>query len=177
MTLIARTTDDPLAAVPAVRDVLRQLDPDQPIYRIRSMNDVVAAWIVDDNTLAASLGVLAAIALSLACVGLYGVVSCGVAQRTHEIGIRIALGAELAHILRLVLGRCLVLSLLGIFGGLALSAFATRALGSLLYEVSPTDPATFIGVTVILLILALVAGYVPARRATKVDPMVALRCE
>jgi putative ABC transport system permease protein len=177
MTLIVRATGDPMAAVPSVRAALRQLDPDQPIYRVRTMEEVVAAWIVDDNMLAASLGALAVIALSLASVGLYGVVSYGVAQRTHEIGIRMALGARQDDVLRLVLKQGLRLTAIGLLVGLVAAGAGTRVLSSLLYEVSATDPVIFITVPLLLGTVALLACYIPARRAMKVDPMVALRCE
>jgi len=141
------------------------------------MIDVVSNYTVRSRVCTGLMGALAAIALLLASVGLYGIMSYGVSQRTREIGIRMALGAARVTVLRFVLKRCLVLCLLGILVGLPLSMLATRTLTSLLYEVSPVDPTTYIGVSMLLLSVSLLAGYLPARRATKVDPMVALRCE
>ena len=123
------------------------------------------------------LGTLAAVALGLASIGLYGVMSYAVEQRTHEIGVRIALGASKSEVLRLVIRRCLILASLGIAIGLALSIPVGLSIESVLFDVSGIDPVAYVGVSVLLLAVAAMAGYFPARRATKVDPMVALRCE
>jgi ABC-type antimicrobial peptide transport system permease subunit len=141
------------------------------------MADIVDRRVSDQRVLAGLLGGLATLALSLACVGLYGVMSFAVTQRTHEIGVRLALGAGSRDVAWLVVRRCLVLSVVGILIGALLSAPASFALASQLYGVGGADPTTFIGVTLLLLVVALCAGYLPARRATKVDPMVALRYE
>jgi putative ABC transport system permease protein len=123
------------------------------------------------------LGIFAGIALALAGVGIYGLISYSVAQRTHEIGVRMALGAERGQVARQVVGGSLKLALLGVAAGLATAAGLTGFLASLLYEVRPLDPATFAAVFGVLLGVALLASYLPARRAAKVDPVVALRCE
>lgn len=177
MVVVARTLGEPMNQAQALQGKIRRLDSDQPIYEVRTMTDIVHRWLRDDRTAVWFLSGLAALALSLASVGLCGVVSYSVAQRTHEIGVRVALGAGNHDVLRLVLGRCLKLAVAGIGVGLLLSVGVGLALESQLYGVSGIDPVTFMAVSVLLLGVAAAAGYVPARRATKVDPIVALRCE
>jgi putative ABC transport system permease protein len=177
MVLVARTLGDPMNQASILQGKIRRMDPDQPIYGVRTMTDIIHRWLRDDRTAVWFLSGLAALAMSLASVGLYGVVSYSVAQRTHEIGVRVALGAGKHDVLRLVLARCLKLAVTGIGIGLLLSVGVGLALQSQLYGVSGIDPVTFAAVAVLLLGVAAAAGYLPARRATNVDPMVALRCE
>ncbi|HEX8501292.1 MAG TPA: ABC transporter permease [Pyrinomonadaceae bacterium] len=177
MTLAVRTGGDPAGLAVAVRSQVRGLDPDQPVTDVRTMGEVITSAIWQPRLHAILFGVFAAVALALASVGIYGVMSYAVTQRTHEIGIRIALGAKPRDILRLVVGHGLALTLVGIALGAA-SAFAlTRVMTSLLFEVSPADPATFAANVALLTAVSLVACYIPARRATRVDPLVALRYE
>lgn len=177
MAIAARTLGDPLAATSAVQSAIWKVDPDQALYGVRSMEDVVAkdtgAW----GVLAGSLSVFAIIALALAGVGLYGVMSYAVGRRTHEIGIRMALGAQRQTVLRLILQRSTLLTLLGVVVGVALACGLGQALKALMYKVSPTDPATFVAVGLVMILVGLLASYLPARRATRVNPVVALRFE
>ena len=175
MTLVARTSGDPAETIGTVRQTVQQLDPDQVPTEAATMQDVMADSIQTRRFSMFVLGAFAALALCLAAVGIYGVMSYVVAQRTPEIGIRIALGARLGNILRLIVGNALWLAGVGIVLG-AVGAFGlTRLMKSLLFGVVPTDLPTFIVVCLSLVIVALVASYLPARRATKVDPLVALR--
>jgi len=175
MTLVVRTTGDPAAMPGTVRQAVRKLDPDQVPTEIATMSDVMANSIQTQRFSMFVLGAFATLALALAAVGIYGVMSYVVAQRTHEMGIRIALGARAGNILSLVLKNALRMTIAGIFLG-AVGAFAlTRLMKSLLFGVMPTDVPTFVVVCLSLLVVALVACYLPARRATKVDPLVALR--
>jgi len=172
---VARTSGDPAEMIGTVRQTVQQLDPDQVPTEAATMQDVMADSIQTRRFSMFVLGAFAALALCLAAVGIYGVMSYVVAQRTHEIGIRIALGARLGNILRLIVGNALWLAGVGIVLG-AVGAFGlTRLMKSLLFGVVPTDLPTFIVVCLSLVVVALVASYLPARRATKVDPLVALR--
>jgi len=160
-----------------VRQAVWAVDKDQPVSNVRTMDQVLAAAISRERFQMLLLGLFAALALVLACVGLYGVISYGVAQRTHEIGVRMALGAQPRDVLRLVIRQGMVLTLAGLLIGTAGALAATRVMTELLYGVMPTDAITFISVGALLVLVALLACYVPARRATKVDPLIALRYE
>jgi ABC-type antimicrobial peptide transport system permease subunit len=177
MNLVVRTAADPHNYVAAVRSRILALDRDQPVTAIHSMEEVLESAASQPRFTTSLLGAFAAIALLLAMVGIYGVIAYSVAERTREMGIRMALGAERADILRLVLRQGLLLALGGIAIGLGASLALTRLLSSLLYRVSVTDPATFLGGALLFTGVALAASYVPARRATRVDPTVALRYE
>jgi putative ABC transport system permease protein len=177
MVLVARTKGDPLSVAGDMRQQVWSLDKDQPVYDVQTMEQVRAFSVSLYSFSAGSLGIFAAIALLLASIGIYGVMSYAVIQRTQEIGIRMALGARSADVLKLVVRNGMTLALIGIVAGLAGAFALTRLLQSLLFGVTPTDALTFGAVTFALLLVALLACYIPARRATKVDPLVALRYE
>ncbi|HKP73259.1 MAG TPA: ABC transporter permease, partial [Pyrinomonadaceae bacterium] len=177
MTLTLRTAIDPASLVGAVREQVKAIDPNQPVTDVRKMTEVVSRSVWQPRLYAILFGVFAAVALILASVGIYGVMSYAVSQRTHEIGIRMALGARASDVLKMVLGQGLLLALIGVVVGLGAAFSLTRLMASLLYEVSANDPATFTVIALLLMFVALLACYIPARRATKVDPMIALRNE
>ncbi len=177
MALVIRTATPTLSLVSAVSGAVRNLDKDLPIYGVRELEQVVSESSAQQRFVALLLTLLAGVALVLAAIGIYGIVAYSVAARQHEIGIRMALGAERRDVLRLVIGQGLKLALIGVGVGIAGALALTRFLASLLYGVKPTDPLTFIAVSLILTAVALLACYIPARRATKVDPIEALRYE
>jgi putative ABC transport system permease protein len=177
MVLVARTKVEPLALAATARQQVWSIDKDQPVFDVRTMEQVRAISVSVYSFSSGSLGIFAIIALLLAAIGIYGVMSYAVLQRTQEIGIRMALGAQAADVLKLVVRNGMVLALIGVVAGLAGAFALTRLLTSLLFGVKPTDVVTFSIVTMGLLLVALLACYVPARRATKVDPLVALRYE
>jgi putative ABC transport system permease protein len=175
--LAIRTVADPETLSATVRDVARSVDPNVPLVRINTMDGLLSRSMAAPRVYATLLGAFASLALVLAAVGLYGLVSYTVAQRTHEMGIRLALGSERGAIIRLVLGRSLTLAVAGTTIGLAAALATTRLLVGLTSGVQPADPLTFAIVTLVLLATALCASYLPARRAARVDPMTALRTE
>ena len=177
MTLVVRANTDPRTLIGAIREQIRALDPSLPVYDMKAMRAVVGESLARERFIALVLIVFAMLALVLAAVGIYGVMAYSVAQRTQEIGIRMALGAQMTDVLRLVLKDGMKLALIGVVIGLAGAFGLTRLMKTLLFGVTPTDATTFITVSCLLVIVALVACYLPARRATKVDPLVALRYE
>ena len=175
--VVARTTGDPLSVAGAVRGEIRQMDASVPVGNVRSMNEVVATALATPRLTGFLLGAFAAIALALAAVGIYGVLAYLVSQRTREIGIRLAIGADRSQVLGMVLRHGLWLAAVGVVLGL-IGAFAlTRLMQSLLYEVRPNDPITFVAVAAALLLIALMASFLPAWRATRVSPTIALRAQ
>ena len=177
MSLVIRTRGDPTNVTAAMRSELRSLDKGIPVFNVRTMNDVLATSVAPRRTPMLLLSAFAGVALLLAMIGIYGVTAYYVTQRTQEIGIRMALGAQISDVLKLVLRSGMVLALIGIGAGLVGAFALTRMLTTLLFGINPTDGVTFVTVSVCLLITALIACYLPARRATKVDPLVALRYE
>jgi putative ABC transport system permease protein len=177
MTLFVRTAGNPRLWEGAVRTQVANVDKDQPAHDFATLQEVEAASHTSRRVNLLLLSAFAGLGLILASVGIYGVVSYSVSHRTHEIGVRMALGAGRAGILKLVIGQGLYLALIGIAIGLAASLAMTRVLQNMLFGIKPTDPATFFAVGLLLSGVALLACYIPARRATKVDPIVALRYE
>ncbi|HWP42364.1 MAG TPA: ABC transporter permease, partial [Blastocatellia bacterium] len=177
MTFVVRTAGDPLAMAGSLVREIRAIDPEQAVASIQTMEDVVSASIARPRFNMLLLGLFASVAMVLAAVGIYGVMAYSVSQRTHEIGIRMAMGAQRADVLRLIVGQGMALTLAGIGIGLAGAFFLTELMSSLLFGVEATDPLTFTIISLLLACVAFAACYIPARRATKLDPMVALRYE
>jgi len=176
-TVVIRTKVEPLSLSEQVRHALWKVDADQPMWKIRTVEFLVNRSVADRKFLLALMGLFASLAMILTMIGLYGVISYLVRQRTQEIGIRLALGAQMRDILHMVLKQGMVLVLTGVALGLATAWLSTRLISRLLYQVSATDPVTFAVISAFLIVVALLACYLPARRATKVDPLVALRYE
>jgi putative ABC transport system permease protein len=161
----------------AIRDRARAPDPGEPVYQVVAMNERLSDSFAPRRFQMVLFGAFAALALAIAAVGIYGVVSYAVSRRTHEIGIRMALGATPRDALKLVIRQGMLLALIGVGLGLAGALALTRVMRGLLFNMSATDPATFVGVALLLVAVALIASYIPARRATKVDPLQSLRQE
>ena len=177
MSLVVRTALPPASILPGIKNAIWTVDKDQPIFNVRSMDEIISGITSAQRIAFLTLDAFAFLALALAAIGIYGVTSYAVVQRIREIGVRVALGAQQGDILRLVVLQGMKLAGAGVFIGLLASLGLTRLMTSLLFGVSATDPLTFAGVAVLLLVAALLACYIPARRAAKVDPMVALRYE
>jgi predicted permease len=177
MVLAIRTTTDPTVVAGSLREVVRSLDPNVPIVGMSTMDDVLSGQVARPIFMMTLLCVFAGVALALGVIGVYGVMSHAVAARTNEIGIRIALGAHSGEVTRMVTRQGFLLAITGVLLGLACALAATRVMTGLLFNVSATDPWTFGAVAVLMALVALLAGYMPARRASKVDPIEALRAE
>jgi putative ABC transport system permease protein len=177
MTLVLRTAGDPLALVSGVRQQVAALDPQQPLYDVKTGDKVMEASVSRTRFNMLLIAVLAGIALVLAAIGVYGVISYSVAQRTREIGIRMALGASAGSVVKLIVSEGMLLAGSGIALGVLAAFGVTRIMASLLYGIGATDPVTFVSLALVLAAIAFLASYIPARRATKVDPVVALRAE
>jgi putative ABC transport system permease protein len=176
-TLVVRTKGEPGALTPTIRRIIASIDPDQPVSELRTMDEIVDLNVADRQQQMTLLGAFAALALILASIGLYGVLSYAVTQRSREIGLRMALGASASSVIRMIVGRGLALTGIGLAIGLVSAWAATRAMKNLLYGVAATDPLTFGSVAALLALIALIACYAPARRASRVDPIVVLREE
>jgi len=177
MNVAVRTSVDPKSTLPAIQAAIREVDKDQPVYQVQTIEELIGDTVGMRRFALTILILFAVLALVLAVSGIYGVISYSVAQRTQEIGIRMALGARATDVLRLVLGQFMRLTVLGVAVGLVAAYLLTRLMASLLFGVTATDVTTFILVPISLLLVALVACLIPARRATRVDPLVALRYE
>ncbi|HEX6729983.1 MAG TPA: FtsX-like permease family protein, partial [Pyrinomonadaceae bacterium] len=177
MTIVARTQSDPGAVAGSLRAALISMDQSLPVYAVKPMTEYVGESLSRRRFNMVLLSAFSGVALALAAVGIYGVISYSVIQRTHEMGIRMAIGAQRSDVLKLVVRQAMILALAGVVIGLVASWALTRLIKSLLFNVSVTDPLTFTVIAVLMILIALVACLIPARRATKVDPLVALRCE
>jgi putative ABC transport system permease protein len=177
INVLTRTDVEPASLTAAVRAQIAALNKDQAVFNVRTMEQIVSESVASRRFFMLLLSVFAVVALALASIGIYGMMSYAVAQRTREIGLRITLGAQTGNVLRMVIGQGMKLAIVGVVLGVAASFALTRTMKTLLFGVSATDPLTFIGITVLLAVVALIACWVPARRATKVDPLVALRYE
>ncbi|MCI0490969.1 MAG: FtsX-like permease family protein, partial [Blastocatellia bacterium] len=178
MFLVVKTeTSEPLGLTSAIRNEVKALDSELPVSDVSTMEQRLFAAVARPRFRTTLIGVFALVALALASIGIYGVISYSVTQRTHELGIRMALGARPRDVMRLVVKQGMMMALIGVVIGLIASLGLTRLIKSLLFGVSATDPLTFVAIALLLASVTLVACYVPARRAAKVDPMVALRYE
>ena len=172
-----RSPLDESTLLAAVRREVKALDPNLPISNVRMMEEVIAQSVASRRFVLLLFGMFAGLALLVATIGIYGVLSASVSQRTRELGVRIALGATTSHVRRLIIGKGLKLVLSGLVIGLVSALALKRVIGKLLFGVSPTDPTTFLVIGLLMIAVALLACWIPARRATKVDPLLALRSE
>jgi putative ABC transport system permease protein len=177
MTVIIKGAADPNQLISSVRGAIKEIDPDQPIYSVRTMNEIRAESVAGERLNLTLLSLFAGIALVLAIVGIYGVMSYSVTQRTHEIGIRMAIGARPRDVFKMVLGQGMKLALIGVVLGLGFAFALTRLMETMLFGVEPTDKLTFAAISIMLITVALLACYLPGRRATKVEPTISLRYE
>jgi putative ABC transport system permease protein len=177
MDVVVRTSGDPLAMVGALRAASQQFDPDQVLFEFKSLDEMVSGTVASQRFAMILLSTFAGLALVLSAIGVYGVIAYLVTQRAREIGVRVALGAQRSDVMRLILGDGARLTFWGVAIGLGASLGLTRLLAEMLFGVRATDPVTLIAVTMILSAVAFLACYIPALRATRVDPMVALRHE
>jgi putative ABC transport system permease protein len=177
LSVVLRTAGDPALQTAALRSALAEIDPNQPLVKVRTMEENMATTVAQPRFRTWLIGILAMLALVLAAVGVYGVMSYTVTQRTSEIGVRVALGAQPKDVFRIIVGEGLRLALFGVGVGLVAALVLTRLLQSFLFGISAYDPVTFIAVSLLLTLVAAAASYFPARRATRVDPMIALRYE
>ena len=177
MTLVVRTDGDPTAIAPAIQREIRALDPNQPLSDVRTMNQVMSEWVARSRFNTLLLGLFAGLATLLSAVGIFGVMNYSVALRTRELGLRLAVGAQPRQVLLLVLKQGLVLTIVGVGLGLLAAFGLTRLLSGLLFGVAAVDVMTFASISLLLLIVSLLACYLPARRAMRIDPLRALRYE
>jgi ABC-type antimicrobial peptide transport system permease subunit len=174
---VVRTEGDPASIMSLVRRGVEEIDSREVIYGVQTLDQVIAGSFAPRRVSMILLGVFAGLALVLACVGIYGVISHVVGQRTHEIGVRMALGAQRRDVMRLVLGEGARMALVGVVAGLAAAFGLTRLMANQLFGVTAHDPLTYAAVAILLMLVALLACYLPARRAVRLDPVAALRCE
>jgi len=172
-----RTSMSPIAVAASIRSVVSQMDSNLPVINVHTQSELIDQILFQERMIAKLSGFFGILALVLACIGLYGLLSYEVSRRTREIGIRMALGAERRVVLRLVVGQGIVLATCGALVGIGVTLGVTRYLDSMLYDLHANDPATIAGVAILLTLVAVAACYIPARRAMRVDPMVALRYE
>jgi len=177
ISMVVRTAKDPGAQIPSVRKALASNNAQQVVYGAETLEEVIAGSLAARQFSMVLLGTFAALAVVLSSIGIYGVISYLVGQRIQEIGTRIALGAQRGDVVRLILGRGFALTMTGVGSGSVLALILSRQMKKIIYGVSPSDPATFAAVGLLLITIALLACFVPARRAMRVDPMIALRCE
>jgi ABC-type antimicrobial peptide transport system permease subunit len=177
INVLTRTEVEPASLAPAVRGAIAAVNKDQAVFNVRTMDEIVSQSVAPRRFSMMLLSVFAVVALVLASIGIYGMMSYSVAQRTREIGLRMTLGAQPGNVLRLVIAQAMRLTIVGVGLGLIAAFALTRTMSTLLFGVSATDPLTFVSLSLLLALVALLACWMPARRATKVDPLVALRSE